>query len=111
MVGNVLSGSAISEHALRLVIDNDKIAPEYVYCYLNTQQGKRLMECSAYGSVIITLNEDYVGNILLPILDKTEMGIITDKMKEHSEKIDDATIKENQAISLVEKEIESWQQS
>ncbi|MDH8701159.1 type I restriction enzyme S subunit [Dysgonomonadaceae bacterium PH5-43] len=111
LVGNVLSGSAISEHALRLVIDRDKMSPEYVYCYLNTQQGKHLMECSAYGSVIITLNEDYVGNILLPILDKTEMDIIADKMKEHSEKIDDATIKENQAISLVEQEIESWQQS
>lgn len=111
LVGNVLSGSAVSEHALRLVIDSDKMTPEYVYCYLNTQQGRRLMECSAYGSVIITLNEDYVGNILLPILDKTEMSQITDKMREYSEKIDDATIKENQAISLIEKEIESWQQS
>lgn len=111
LVGNVLSGAAISEHALRLVIDRDKMTPEYVYCYLNTLQGKRLMECSAYGSVIVTLNEDYVGDILLPILDKTEMSQITDKMREYSEKIDEAIIKENQAISLVEKEIESWQQS
>lgn len=109
LVGNVLSGSAISEHALRLVIDSKKMVPEYVFCYLNTQQGKRLMECSAYGSVIITLNEDYVGNILLPILDETEMNQITDKIREYSRKIDEATIKENQAISLVEKEIESWQ--
>lgn len=111
LVGSVLSGSAISEHALRLVIDSDKMAPEYVYCYLNTQQGKRLMECSAYGSVIITLNEDYVGNILLPILDKAEMSQITNKIGEHSEKNDEAIIKENQAIQLVEKEIESWQKS
>lgn len=111
LVGELLSGSAISEHALRLVIDSNKMAPEYVYCYLNTQQGKRLMECSAYGSVIITLNEDYVGNILLPILDEVEMNRIIDKIRNYSNKIDDATIKENQAISLVEKEIESWQQS
>lgn len=111
LVGNVLSGSAISEHALRLVIDSDKMAPEYVYCYLNTQQGKRLMECSAYGSVIITLNEDYVGNILLPILDEAVMNQISNKTRDYSKKIDEATNKENQAISLVEKEIESWQQS
>lgn len=109
LVGDTLSGSAISEHALRLVIDKEKIDPEYVYCYLNTQQGKRLMECSAYGSVIITLNEDYVGNIMLPILGETDKSKITDSIKGYSKKIDEATIKENRAIQLVEKEIESWQ--
>jgi len=111
LIGDVLSGSAISEHALRLVIDKNEIAPEYVYCYLNTQQGKRLMECSAYGSVIITLNEDYVGNILLPILKKEEMNQIIEKVSKFSEKIDDATFKETQAIHLVEQEISLWQQS
>ena len=111
LIGDALSGSAISEHALRLVIDRNKISSEYVYCYLNTKQGKRLMECSAYGSVIITLNEDYVGNILLPILAEKEINQITDKIREYSKKMDEATFRENQAISLVEKEIESWQQS
>lgn len=111
LVGNILSGSAISEHALRLVINKDKMAPEYVYCYLNTEQGKRLMECSAYGSVIITLNEDYVGGILLPILEEEQKTEIIENIRNYSLKMDNATIKENQAISLVEKEIESWQQS
>ena len=111
LVGQELSGCAISEHALRLVIDKSKIAPEYVYCYLNTLQGKRLMEASSYGSVIITLNEDYVGNILLPILNKEQIGKIIEKVSDYSRKMDKATIKETQAIQLVEKEIESWQKS
>jgi len=109
IVGDDLKNSAVSEHALRLEIDDSKIAPEYVFCYLNTKQGKIYMEASAFGSVIITLNEDLIGNIDVPILTKNHSDFIVSKIKIYIEKLDLATLKESQAIQLVENEIEQWQ--
>lgn len=109
MVGEDLKNSAVSEHALRLEIDDSKIAPEYIFCYLKTKQGKMYMEASAFGSVIITLNEDLIGNIDVPMLTKDDRDFIVSKIKTYIEKLDLATLKENQAIQLVENEIEQWQ--
>ncbi|MDC1188649.1 restriction endonuclease subunit S [Flavobacteriales bacterium] len=109
LVGEDLAGTAISEHALRLVIDPDKISPNYVFCFLKTKYGMKSMEASSFGSVIITLNEDLIGNINLPILEKESQEKINDLIEIYITKMDEATKKENQAIDLVEKEIESWQ--
>lgn len=111
LVGNDLSGTAISEHALRLVIDENKISPNYVFCFLKTIQGKKSMEASSFGSVIITLNEDLIGNIEIPILDKDTQREIHDLIESYSTSLDEATHLENKAIELVENEIESWQKS
>jgi restriction endonuclease S subunit len=109
LVGDDLADTAISEHALRLVIDSDKISPKYVFCFLKTKYGMKCMEASSFGSVIITLNEDLIGNIELPILDDNHQEIINDKVELYLQNIDEATLKENQAINLIENEIESWQ--
>ncbi|MCT4673881.1 MAG: restriction endonuclease subunit S [Prolixibacteraceae bacterium] len=109
LVGEDLAGTAISEHALRLVINPDKISPNYVFCFLKTKYGMKSMEASSFGSVIITLNEDLIGNINLPILDQGSQDKINELIESYLVKMDEATKKENQAIDLVEKEIESWQ--
>ena len=110
LVGNDLSHTAISEHALRLVIDENKISPNYVFCFLKTKYGMKSMEASSFGSVIITLNEDLIGNINMPLLDEDSQKTISDLIESYLSNMDEATRKENQAIDLVEKEIESWQQ-
>lgn len=109
LVGDDLVNSAVSEHALRLEIDSTKMSPEYIFCYLKTKQGKTYMEASAFGSVIITLNEELIGNIEVPILNEIDSETIISKIKIYIEKLDSATFKENQAIQLVEKKIEQWQ--
>lgn len=110
LVGDNLENSAVSEHAIRLTIDESIISSKYVFCYLKTKQGKIYMEASAFGSVIITLNEVLIGNIDVPILTDGDINNIVSKITIHQEKLDLATLKENQAIQLVEKEIEQWQQ-
>mgnify|MGYP006422092125 CR=1 FL=1 len=109
LVGEDLEGTAISEHALRLIIDSDKISPNYVFCFLKTKYGMKSMEASSFGSVIITLNEDLIGNINMPLLDQESQDKINELIETYLVKMDEATKKENQAIDLVEKEIESWQ--
>ena len=111
LVGDDLAETAISEHALRLVIDSEKISPKYVFCFLKTKYGMKCMEASSFGSVIITLNEDLIGNIDLPLLEDKHQEIINNKVELFLQKMDEATLKENQAINLIENEIEQWQES
>ncbi|TDD74857.1 methylation-associated defense system restriction endonuclease subunit S MAD5 [Flavobacterium caseinilyticum] len=109
LVGDSLKGVAVSEHALRLIIDKNKISPNYVYAYLKTKIGIKKMEASSFGSVIITLNEDLIGNIEIPIFSIDIQAYICEKIDLYLMKMDLATMKENQAIDLIEKEIDSWQ--
>ena len=111
IVGDDLSNVAISEHALRLIINSDKISPNYVFAFLKTNMGLKAIEASAFGSVIITLNEDLIGNIDLPILTEELQKLISDKVEEYISFSDKSVVKENQAIALIEKEIDLWQVS
>lgn len=109
IVGDSLKNVLVSEHALRLKINSEAISPCYVFAFLNTNIGKRAMEASAFGSVIITLNEELIGDIDIPILDKLIQNTISTNVENYIDSIDCATIKENQAIDLIEKEIDTWQ--
>jgi len=109
IVGKNLEGTAISEHALRLVIDEEKISPFYVFTFLKTKYGMKSMESSSFGSVIITLNEDLIGNIEMPILNDDLQNTIIDLTKKYVANYDEATSLENKAIDLIEKEIDQWQ--
>ena len=111
IVGDDLSNVAVSEHALRLIINSDKISPNYVFAFLKTNMGLKAMEASAFGSVIITLNEDLIGNIDLPILTEELQKLISDKVEEYIFLSNKSVMKENQAIALIEKEIDLWQVS
>lgn len=109
IVGDSLNGIVVSEHALRLKIDSEKISPNYVFAFLKTETGKKAMEASSFGSVIITLNEDLIGDIDIPILDEKLQNLISEKVENYINALDKATNKENQAIDLIEKEIDAWQ--
>lgn len=109
VVGHDLDNCAVSEHALRLVVDVTKISPLYVFCYLKTAHAKSYMEASAYGSVIITLNETFVGAMTMPVFKGSVYDSIVADIGEYKEKLATAADLENEAIGMVEREIESWQ--
>ncbi|MFV0220363.1 restriction endonuclease subunit S [Empedobacter falsenii] len=109
IVGDYLNNVAISEHALRLRIDSKLISPNYVFTYLKTKVGLKAMEASAFGSVIITLNEELIADIDLPILSKDIVQKIDNLIDNYLIKLDSSTDKENQAINLIENEIDAWQ--
>lgn len=110
IVGKDLQGTVISEHALRLVVNPEKISPLYVFTFLKTKYGLKTMENSSFGSVIITLNEDLIGNIELPILEEHLQSEIEKRTEKYISNLDLSTELENQAIDLIEKEIDQWQQ-
>ena len=108
IVGKNLSGVAVSEHAMRLVIDKSKIAPEYVFAYFITDHGQDALKILPYGSVIVTLGEDLLADVDLPILDKDTYTEIVTLIKEYISKADESVTLENSAIDIVEQEIEKW---
>ena len=110
IVGKDLQDTVISEHALRLVVNPEKISPLYVFTFLKTKYGLKTMESSSFGSVIITLNEDLIGNIEMPILEEHLKSEIEKRTEKYISNLDLSTELENQAIDLIEKEIDQWQQ-
>lgn len=108
LVGETLNRVAVSEHAMKLTIDSNKIAPEYVFAYFKTKQGRNSLQVLPYGSVIITLGEDFLGNVDLPLIQDDKMAEVVTLVKQYISKNDQAIFLENQAISMVEQEIESW---
>ena len=108
IVGEQLNGAAVSEHALRLRVDASKIDPNYVFCYLITVHGRHVLESLPYGSVIITLGEEYVADIDLPIVPIETQKEVSKLIRESTEKQDLAARKERIATFLVEQEIEKW---
>lgn len=68
------------------------------------------MEASAYGSVIITLNEAFVGAMTMPVFKGQVYDSIVTDIGEYKDKLATAADLENEAIDMVEREIESWQE-
>ena len=108
IVGNTLSGVAVSEHAMRLVIDSSIMSPEYVFAYFMTKHGHDALQVLPYGSVIVTLGEDFLADVDLPIIDKGKMDSIIQFVSNYIEKQDKSVELENLAIFKVETEIEKW---
>ena len=108
IVGDYLSGTAVSEHAMKLVIDKSKIAPEYVYAYLLTGQGQDSLKTLPYGSVIVTLGEMFLADLDLPLIDGAIYEEVVKLIKNYITKSDESVRMENEAIAMVEQEIEKW---
>lgn len=105
----ILNGYGATDDAIRVVVkSNSKLTSKYLYAFLASKFGKKCIQKDIFGSVIQHINEEQLGNIFMPILDVYK---IERQIEKYCLFLNEAIIKENEAISLVEKEIESWRQS
>lgn len=103
-----LNDYAVSEDAIRIVLKkNALLSNKYLFAFLK----KSSLLSGSYGSVILHLNEEYIGDIKVPILEQNEIQRIEEKIDIYVQNINNAILKENQAIALIEKEIDLWQVS
>ena len=106
----VIDNYAVSEDGIRIVVDeNSEISNRYLFAFLKSNIGKNSLLAGSYGSVILHLNEDYVGDIKVPVF-KEKFEEIEKKVSNYIEFFNKAIVNENQAIDLIEKEIDQWQQ-
>lgn len=104
---NHLSKKAVSEDVLRIV-PNDTIQPGYLYAFLTSSIGSKLITLYTYGSVIQHIEHGHLERIPVPIFDANAMNQINDLAMEYVDKIERAKQIELSAISMVETEIDKW---
>ena len=106
----VIDNYAVSEDGIRIVVDeNSEISNRYLFAFLKSNIGKNSLLAGSYGSVILHLNEDYVGDIKVPVFEE-KFEEIERNVSKYIECFNQAIINEKQAIDLIEKEIDQWQQ-
>lgn len=103
----ILDGYGATDDAIRVVLkDNSNLSSKYLFAFLSSNFGKTCIQKDTFGSVIQHINEEQVGNILVPIIDVDK---IEQKIEKYCGFINKSIVYENQAISLVENEIALWQ--
>ena len=114
ILGNVfiaddnLHGVCLSDHVIRIAMN--KLSDAYwAYAFLKSRAGVQLLFRLATGTMIPFITPERLKELSIPKQDE-EYDRITDLVDKYIFKRVLANNKENQAISLVEKEIESWQQ-
>lgn len=102
----ILSNCIVSEDVLRIV-PKPSAKKGYLYAYLLHHFGAMNIKLYSYGSVIPHIEAEHLEHIPIPDLGDAE-DEIEKIMQKHIASIELAKTKELEAISLIEKEIESW---
>ena len=96
-----------SEDVIRLQ-PNDILRGGYVYAFLASKYGKKLIQRYIFGSVIQHVEPPHLKLIPVPIIDDASMDNIHAKVMIYSKNMGEAIEKEKTAIRMVEQEIEKW---
>jgi len=105
---NMYQGVFASEHMSKIKIDSSKVHPGYIAAYLNSKAGFLQLMKHKTGSVIEWIKENNIASIVVPIPEDKGANI-GERVNVATLKRQEAFEKENKAIELVEKEMESWQ--
>lgn len=112
-IGNVafvdeqLKDLIVSEDVLRVVPADEKAA-YYLYAFLSSKIGYKLISLFTYGSVIQHIEAQHLELVPVPLLDKDLMEQIDGLVSSYVTKIEESKEKEITAINMVETEIERW---
>jgi len=112
-IGNVafvdeqLKDFIVSEDVLRVVPADDKAA-YYLYAFLSSKIGYKLISLFTYGSVIQHIEAQHLELVPIPLLDKDLMEHINGLVSSYVTKIEESKQKEIAAINMIESEIERW---
>ncbi|MBF0649237.1 restriction endonuclease subunit S [Dysgonomonas sp. GY75] len=104
-------GAIGSQDIIRVEAKDSLFTTEYLFIYFQLPFIFDYIQSMKYGSVIERIEPFHVESIPIFIPSEEVSKKITDKINTYKKYMYVAFNKESQAISLVEKEIESWQQS
>ncbi|MBQ7422991.1 MAG: restriction endonuclease subunit S [Prevotella sp.] len=106
-VGEELKGQLVSSAFYRLRTNNS-IPSGYLYTWLNSDYGFRLIRYTQYGTKLCYPNPELLYGLPVPVLAEDKMKEIDNLVKEAHHKRYIARQKEILAIEMVEQEIEKW---
>ena len=95
----------INEHVIRINPISKNIAG-YLYCWLNSEYGKILIERYTYGSVVNEIDTNHVADICVPIVNNEKiLGKINDLILKANKKRYEAYVLEQKAIRMVNEKV------
>ena len=97
----------VSEDVVR-IIPNNILRRGFVFSFLSSKIGKALIQRPIFGSVIQHVEPPLLSVVPIPVFEEAEMEKIASLAEKHRECWGKAAKMELEAISLVEKEIEKW---
>lgn len=106
-VDKQLSNCAVSQHVMRL-IPNGTVPNGYLYAFLSSDIGKKIINLFAFGSVIPQVEAHHLELLPIPILENDMMEHIDTLCMRYVHCNEKAKENERRAISMVEQEIDSW---
>lgn len=106
-VGEELEGQLISSAFYRLRT-NESIPAGYLYTWLSSDYGFRLIRYTQYGTKLCYPNPKLLYDFPVPLLETNKMQEIHELVKTAHEKRYKARLKEILSVSLIEQEIEKW---
>ncbi|WP_418499702.1 restriction endonuclease subunit S [Flagellimonas sp.] len=97
----------LNQHVMRIVPSNPDIAG-YVFCWLNTEFGHRLITRHTYGSVVDEIDDRHLSQVEIPLLkDEQKQKLINDLVLKANELRHEAHLKEQKAIEKIKEIINS----
>lgn len=105
-----LQNQLISGEFIRMKT-NSKIPSGYLFLWLNTDYGFRFIRKTQSGTKLCRPIPKLLETLPVPLIKKELMIDIDLKVRQAHTWLFDAFIKEKRAIEIIEKEIESWQES
>ncbi len=67
IVPEAWNGYAMSEHIIRIIVDEDKISPYYLMGFLRSEYCQEIIAKGVFGSVIDEIDPSFLGKIKVPI--------------------------------------------
>ncbi len=107
-VNEELQGQLLAGEFIRMKT-NSSVPSGYLYCWLSSDYGFRLIRKTQTGTKLCRPIQDLLKELPVPLLSDNQMKKIDNDVKKAHTLLYEAYCKENRAIELVEKEIESWQ--
>ncbi|HNX88783.1 MAG TPA: restriction endonuclease subunit S [Paludibacteraceae bacterium] len=107
IVDDLLNGACLSDHVIRINMKEIRMS-YWVYAFLKSNAGIHLLKRLATGSMIPFITPDKIKELHVPKPDDS-FDWVANCISEYISKNTLSNIKENQAIQLVENEIEQWQ--
>ncbi|WMC07953.1 methylation-associated defense system restriction endonuclease subunit S MAD5 [Elizabethkingia anophelis] len=105
-----LENQLISGEFIRMKT-NEQIPSGYLFAWLNSDYGFRLIRSTQTGTKLCRPIPNLLAKIPVPLMDREQMNYIDKHVREAHTDFYKAIVKENQAIALIEKEIDLWQVS
>lgn len=109
LVNSYLATKLASQHILRVIPKGIKTG--YLFAFLTSEIGVKVIQSFTYGSVIPQIEPHHLELVPIPLLNDEIMNQIDSDVMRYKLNINEAILKENQAIALIEKEIDLWQVS